>query len=93
MVRSGLKSAADRLGYYVSHFDTVEIDSSFYGFPASSTTQRQSPDSDRAAVAALADRLVHHTEVIVTRGESYRWEAKAGNSCRRSEGSDLRGTN
>jgi len=30
---SGIKSAADRLRYYALHFDTVEVDSTFYGLP------------------------------------------------------------
>jgi uncharacterized protein YecE (DUF72 family) len=33
------RSAADRLRYYASHFDTVEVDSSFYGLPTPSTTR------------------------------------------------------
>jgi uncharacterized protein YecE (DUF72 family) len=44
----GLASAADRLRHYASHFDTVEVDSSFYGLPTSSTArlwaQRTPPD-------------------------------------------------
>lgn len=31
---AGLKNAADRLGYYAAHFDTAEMDSSFYGLPS-----------------------------------------------------------
>ncbi len=38
MIRSwyppGTKSAADRLRFYASHFDTVEVDSTFYGLPS-----------------------------------------------------------
>lgn len=29
-----VKTAADRLAYYASHFDTVEVDSSYYGLPS-----------------------------------------------------------
>lgn len=35
----GVKSAEDRLRYYASHFDTVEVDSSFYGMPTPSTAR------------------------------------------------------
>ena len=38
MVRSwyppGVKTAADRLRYYATQFDTVEVDSTFYGLPS-----------------------------------------------------------
>ena len=34
-----VRTAADRLRYYASHFDTVEIDSSFYGLPTPSTAR------------------------------------------------------
>jgi DNA replication protein DnaC len=33
---------------------------------------------DPVAVAALVDRLVHHAEVIVMRGESYRLKGPMG---------------
>jgi uncharacterized protein YecE (DUF72 family) len=33
----GLRTAADRLRYYAEHFDTVEVDSSFYGLPTPAT--------------------------------------------------------
>lgn len=32
----GVKTAADRLAYYAARFNTVEVDSSFYGLPTSS---------------------------------------------------------
>src|SRR3990172_8149195 len=32
-------TAADRLRYYAARFDTVEVDSSFYGMPTSATAQ------------------------------------------------------
>lgn len=35
----GVHSAADRLRYYASHFDTVEVDSSFYAIPTPSTAR------------------------------------------------------
>ncbi|MCX8033391.1 MAG: DUF72 domain-containing protein [Thermoleophilia bacterium] len=35
----GVKSAADRLRYYAAHFDTVEVDSTFYGLPNRYTAQ------------------------------------------------------
>jgi uncharacterized protein YecE (DUF72 family) len=42
------RSAADRLRYYSSFFDTVEVDSSFYGLPTPTTasiwTERTPPD-------------------------------------------------
>lgn len=34
---SAIRSAADRLRYYAAHFDTVEVDSTFYALPNSST--------------------------------------------------------
>jgi uncharacterized protein YecE (DUF72 family) len=34
-----VRSAADRLRYYASFFDTVEVDSTFYGLPTPSTSQ------------------------------------------------------
>ena len=34
-----LRSAAERLRYYASYFDTVEVDSTFYGLPTSSTAE------------------------------------------------------
>lgn len=34
-----VRTAADRLRYYASQFDTVEVDSSFYGMPAATTAQ------------------------------------------------------
>jgi uncharacterized protein YecE (DUF72 family) len=34
-----VRSAAQRLAFYAAHFDTVEVDSSFYGMPAPSTTR------------------------------------------------------
>jgi uncharacterized protein YecE (DUF72 family) len=34
-----VRTAADRLHYYAQHFDTVEVDSSFYGLPTSSTAR------------------------------------------------------
>lgn len=42
---------------------------------------------DPVAVAALVDRLVHHAEVIVLRGESYRLKGK-GKEVLQSEGTD-----
>jgi DNA replication protein DnaC len=42
---------------------------------------------DPVAVAALVDRLVHHAEVIVLRGESYRLKGK-GKELLRGEGRD-----
>ncbi|MBI1919646.1 MAG: DUF72 domain-containing protein [Geobacter sp.] len=35
----GVSSAEDRLKYYASHFDTVEVDSTYYAIPASHTTE------------------------------------------------------
>jgi uncharacterized protein YecE (DUF72 family) len=35
----GVSSAEDRLKYYASRFDTVEIDSTYYAIPASRTTE------------------------------------------------------
>lgn len=35
----GVRSAADRLRYYAARFDTVEVDSTFYGLPSSSTSR------------------------------------------------------
>jgi uncharacterized protein YecE (DUF72 family) len=35
----GVRTAADRLAYYAAHFDTVEVDSSFYGLPTSATAR------------------------------------------------------
>lgn len=34
----GVSSAAERLRYYASNFDTVEVDSTFYGLPTASTS-------------------------------------------------------
>jgi uncharacterized protein YecE (DUF72 family) len=34
-----VRTAADRLGYYATHFDTVEVDSTFYGLPTSATAR------------------------------------------------------
>jgi uncharacterized protein YecE (DUF72 family) len=34
-----VRSAADRLRYYADRFDTVEVDSSFYGLPTSTTSR------------------------------------------------------
>jgi uncharacterized protein YecE (DUF72 family) len=34
-----VRTAADRLRFYAAHFDTVEIDSSFYGMPTSDTAR------------------------------------------------------
>jgi len=34
-----VRTAADRLRYYAAHFDTVEVDSSFYGLPTSATAR------------------------------------------------------
>ena len=43
MVRSwyppAVRTAADRLRYYSQHFDTVEVDSSFYGLPTPATAE------------------------------------------------------
>lgn len=36
---AGVRTAADRLRYYAAHFDTVEVDSSFYGLPTSATAR------------------------------------------------------
>lgn len=36
---AGVRTAADRLRYYASHFDTVEVDSSFYGLPTAATAR------------------------------------------------------
>ena len=36
---TGVKSAADRLRYYAHLFDTVEVDSSFYGMPSSTNAK------------------------------------------------------
>jgi uncharacterized protein YecE (DUF72 family) len=33
------RTAADRLHYYAAHFDTVEVDSSFYGIPTPATAR------------------------------------------------------
>jgi uncharacterized protein YecE (DUF72 family) len=45
---SSVRTAADRLRYYSSRFDTVEVDSSFYGMPtpvtASAWAERTPPD-------------------------------------------------
>ena len=35
----GVSSAEDRLKYYASHFDTVEVDSTYYAIPATRTTE------------------------------------------------------
>ncbi len=35
----GVSSAEDRLRYYASHFDTVEVDSTYYAIPATHTTE------------------------------------------------------
>lgn len=35
----GVRSAAERLRYYAAHFDTVEIDSTFYALPSPATAQ------------------------------------------------------
>lgn len=35
----GVHSAADRLRYYASHFNTVEVDSTFYGLPTAGTAE------------------------------------------------------
>ena len=35
----GVSSAEERLKYYASHFDTVEVDSTYYAIPASHTTE------------------------------------------------------
>jgi len=35
----GVRSASDRLRYYASNFDTVEVDSTFYGLPTPSTAE------------------------------------------------------
>jgi uncharacterized protein YecE (DUF72 family) len=34
-----VRTAADRLRYYAAHFDTVEVDSSFYGLPTPATAR------------------------------------------------------
>ena len=34
-----VRTAADRLRYYAAHFDTVEVDSSFYGMPTPATAR------------------------------------------------------
>lgn len=34
-----VKTAADRLRYYASHFDTVEVDSTYYGLPSSTNAR------------------------------------------------------
>jgi uncharacterized protein YecE (DUF72 family) len=36
---AGVRTAADRLRYYAARFDTVEVDSSFYGLPTSATAR------------------------------------------------------
>ncbi len=36
---TGLKNAAERLGYYAAHFDTAEVDSSSYGLPSERNAQ------------------------------------------------------
>ena len=33
------RTAADRLRYYAGHFDTVEVDSSYYGMPTPATAR------------------------------------------------------
>src|SRR5512136_2997647 len=33
------RTAPDRLRYYAAHFDTVEVDSSYYGMPTSATAR------------------------------------------------------
>lgn len=45
---AAVRSAADRLRYYAAHFDTVEVDSTFYGLPTAGTArlwaERTPPD-------------------------------------------------
>ena len=36
---AGVRSAADRLRYYAARFDTVEVDSTFYGLPTPATSR------------------------------------------------------
>ncbi len=36
---AGVRTAADRLRYYSAQFDTVEVDSTFYGLPTSATSR------------------------------------------------------
>jgi uncharacterized protein YecE (DUF72 family) len=36
---AAVRTAADRLRYYSSHFDTVEVDSSYYGMPTPATAR------------------------------------------------------
>ena len=57
---AAVRSAADRLRYYAAHFDTVEVDSSFYGLPTAGTARFLSDHGVRTShVFKLAEGRPH----------------------------------
>lgn len=77
--------AAEMLAFYARHFDTVEINSSFYRVPARSTLEKwaaQVPDSFRFAFKAPR-RLTHDHELRDSEGAVAFLQALAGlGACR-----------
>jgi uncharacterized protein YecE (DUF72 family) len=58
----GVRSAADRLGYYAAHFDVTEADSPFYRLPAPETAQKwaeRTPDGFVFHVKASGEMTGH----------------------------------
>ncbi len=52
----GVRTAADRLRYYATQFDTVEVDSTFYGMPT--------PDTTRLWAERTPDAFVFHIKAF-----------------------------
>jgi uncharacterized protein YecE (DUF72 family) len=61
----GLKSA-DRLAFYAEHFDTVEIDSTFYACPSSQTVNGwQSKTPEGFLFSVKVPQIITHERVLV----------------------------
>jgi uncharacterized protein YecE (DUF72 family) len=58
--------ASDRLAFYAEHFDTVEIDSTFYGTPSSQTVKEWSSKTPGNFIfSAKIPQVITHEKVLV----------------------------
>lgn len=77
---TSVRTAADRLRYYASHFDTVEVDSTYYGMPTTATARLWAERTPPGftfhikAFAMLTRHGVRPEQLAPPLRESYRFE-------------------
>jgi len=81
---TSVRTAADRLRYYASHFDTVEVDSTYYGMPTSATARLWAERTPPGftfhikAFAMLTRHGVRPEQLAPPLREGYRFELDRG---------------